>query len=78
MTSDIDLLWRIRFGEPPPIRTDRRTALRVLEAFDHLPAPRLCLDAVVLEREAQQACAELRAVRERSRRLMAEARALAG
>ena len=76
--TDVELLWRIRFGEPPPIRTEPEEALRVLEAYAHLPAPRLCVEAVMLEREAARARTELRAALERARRLLQEARALAG
>jgi hypothetical protein len=76
--NDLDLLWRIRFGEPPPVRASEEMTRRVLEAFDGTPPRRLCIEAEALEREAERACRELRAVRERSRRLVEEARVLAG
>ena len=75
---ELELLWRLRFGEPPPIVADAETTRRVLRAYGHAPAPRLCVEAAALESEAGRACAELRAVREQSRRLLAEARVLAG
>ena len=75
---EIELLWRLRFGEPPPLRTSPELTRRVLESVAESPPPRLCVEAQALEREAERACAELRATRERSRALMAEARLLAG
>ena len=75
---DLELLWRIRFGEPPPIVADAETTRRILRAYEDAAPPRLCVEAATLEREAAVACAELLSVREQARRLVAEARVLEG
>ena len=77
-SSDLELLWRLRFGEPPAVRAGPEQTRRVLDDYAHLPAPRLCAEAVALERDGAAACLELRDVRARSQRLVDEARALAG
>ena len=77
-TSELDLLWRLRFGEPPPVRASPALTRRILEAYAETPAPRLCAEAAVLERDGEQACEALRDVRARSRALVQEARRLAG
>ena len=74
--SDIDLLWRLRFGAP--LVTTPELTLRILDAYSDAPPARLCVEAAALEQDAQRARAELRSVRDRSRRLVEEARALAG
>ena len=53
-------------------------ARRILDSYAHVPPARLCVEAVALETDADRACAELQSVRARSRRLVEEARKLAG
>ena len=72
--NDVERRWRIRFGEPPPLRGSSELTRGVLAAFEHAPSARLSVEALALEREAKRARAELAAAREASRRLMAEAR----
>ena len=76
--ESVETLWRARFGEPPPLRTSPEMTRRVLASFDHLRPARLSVEALALEREAERGCEELRAARDRSTRLVAEARVLAG
>lgn len=76
--SELDLLWRLRFGEPPPVRAPAALTRRVLEAYAATPAPRLCAEAAALERDGAGACEALRDVRARSRAMVDEARRLAG
>ena len=76
--DDLELLWRLRFGEPPPVRAGLEMTRRVLEAYADTPPPRLCVEAAALERATDAACGALRDVRALSRRLVSEARVLAG
>jgi hypothetical protein len=71
--EDLAAVWRSRFGQPPPIQSNDLMRA-VLRDYAHAASAPLSTEAAQLEREAEAACAQLRAARESSRRLMAEAR----
>jgi predicted DCC family thiol-disulfide oxidoreductase YuxK len=75
--EELETQWRRRFGGPPPLRLSPDLAREAYAALETAAPSALSLEAVVLRREADRACEELRAVRRRSQQLMAEARALA-
>ena len=54
--DDMERLWRMRFGEPPPVRTSAELTRSVLEAHQTGRSARLSLEAALLEREAERAC----------------------
>ena len=60
------------------MRASAEMTRRVLDAYADAPSARLCAEAAALEHEAHRACVQLTAVRDRSRRLVQEARVLAG
>jgi hypothetical protein len=72
--GELAAIWRDRFGEPPPLLGSDDLMRALLRDYARTPSARLSLEAVLLQREAEAACARLHAARQTSRRLIAEAR----